>query len=106
VKKFRFISSLLLVILTLYPSIVGAMGSCDEETLCCESTTSDEKESEHDCMDLCLCSCCGTSIFFDMENEKKADSIHSISSHIVLFTYQSQFSSIFFVDIWQPPRQS
>jgi len=107
VKKFRLISSFFLITLILYPTLAGAMGSCDDEMSCCESTTtSDEKETDHDCMDLCLCSCCGSSVFFDVKNEVENDFSGLFSFHFVIFTYQSQFSSTFLTDIWQPPRQA
>ena len=105
-KKFRFIASLFFVILTLYPAFVGAMGSCDDEKTCCESNMSDEKESGDDCIDLCLCSCCGNSVFFDVKNEKLTDFSGTLFFANEIFTYQFQFSSNFLAEIWQPPKLS
>lgn len=84
--------------------MVGAMGSCDDEMSCCESTVPVEEESEHDCMDLCLCSCCGNSVFFDIKDDIAIATISFVSSHQAGFIYQSQFSKIFYADIWQPPK--
>lgn len=87
--------------------MVGAIGGCDDVTSCCESSVPAEEHSEgNDCMDLCLCSCCGNSVFFDVKKEIDLSTVNYISSQEATFIYQSQVSNIFYADIWQPPKQA
>ncbi len=85
---------------------MGAMGSCEEASGCCEQpvSTSDESESEHDCLSFCFCSCCGISVFFDINDDAKIENTKIPFSTYTIFLYQTPLSLIFNSDIWQPPK--
>jgi len=95
----------MLIALTLFPTVAGAFGGCEEEMSCCEKKEipADTPSEDGCCLSLCFCSCCGTVVFFDMEKnestEKKANSIYTST-----FIYQSPIFVSYATDVFHPPK--
>ena len=82
----------------------GALSSCGTADHVCDQESSPEEESDHDCLSLCFCSCCGTSFFIKNNEEKPPSSyFENLDIHSSFF-YQPTFSLGALIDIWQPPK--
>jgi len=105
VKQLKNILSILLILLIMNPMGMDAFSSC-----CTENNNSEmacggeEKDSDHDCLSFCFCSCCHVSFY--LENEM-TDTDKSPFSNLDIhssFIYQPPFSPTVLLDIWQPPK--
>lgn len=93
----------MLVLLTLFPTIVGAFSSCAPEGDCCETTVPSETSSDDHCLSFCLCSCCGTTVFFDLKKDLELQT-KPIQILNTSFIYHSPILISFSVDIFHPPQ--
>ena len=82
----------------------GAISSCGTSDHVCDQESSSEEESDHDCLSLCFCSCCGTAIYIkNVEVNPNSSFSKNIDIHSSFF-YQPPFSLAALIDIWQPPK--
>lgn len=87
--------------------MVAAIGSCETQSACCDSTEiPTDTQTEHDCLSFCFCSCCGSSVFFDVKKEKNKITNPSESISFSTFFYKAPFSTSYPADIWQPPKSA
>ncbi|MEM6965840.1 MAG: hypothetical protein AAF573_13820 [Bacteroidota bacterium] len=100
----RYISVFFFIWLTLFPSVVGAIGGCDTESDCCETTIPSEVPSEDDCcVSFCFCSCCGTAVFFDAKD--KVELQEELPQFFTpSFFYHSPIHFSFSTDVFHPPQ--
>jgi len=82
----------------------GAISSCGTEEHACDQESSSEEESDHNCLSLCFCSCCGTVFYINIkENKPQSSFFENLDIHSSFF-YQPNFSPGALIDIWQPPK--
>ena len=81
----------------------GAIGSCETSDHGCDQKSSEEK-SDHDCLSLCFCSCCGTAIYIKNKEDIPTTSFFENLDIHSSFFYQPPFSLAALIDIWQPPK--
>lgn len=102
----------LIMIFTLYISVLAISPCGDAENHCDEkSTTTSSEEHNHDhdaddsCTPFCCCSCCGTQMTITNYQLSKIQT-ELVNEHIsekVSIEYVSSHST-YFGEIWQPPQ--
>lgn len=104
-KIFIFIFSIYLLALSLVPCS-DAFNECQNIEVDYSHDHEHNHESDHDdnCTPFCTCSCCGTSMIFNltlMPFLKLRDKI-LLSNEVI--NSESSFCSSFYGAIWQPPK--
>ena len=95
------------MVLILLPAASGVLANCGSQDGCCEeeSSISSEEPQEDNCISVCLCSCCGATVVYNVKQ-----SILSSPQNITIpnntFIYQSPIIVILPTDIWHPPQLS
>lgn len=101
-KGVAIILSLLMLLLSIKPCSDG-LNAEQQEDISIELDHSHSNDTEDSCPTTCMCSCCGTSITFEVIQTRDIFSKEIIST-LVFSEYNSDYRFDFHSNIWQPPR--